>query len=119
LTGEIHATIERLRQEVDNAVQRMQATHASAGNVMSEVRLAAGAFEEITRGMGEIVQHNVQIATAAEQQTSVVESVERNTRQIRTLSASTADSAGHMVMASNEVAESSRELNRLVGAFRM
>ncbi|GAB7527990.1 methyl-accepting chemotaxis protein [Pseudomonas sp. 3A(2025)] len=119
LTGEIHATIERLRQEVDNAVQRMQATHTSAGEVMREVRLAAGAFEEITRGMGEIVQHNVQIATAAEQQTSVVESVERNTRQIRTLSASTADSAGHMVTASNEVAESSRELNRLVGAFRM
>ncbi|BAP45761.1 methyl-accepting chemotaxis protein [Pseudomonas sp. StFLB209] len=49
----------------------------------------------------------------------MVESVERNTRQIRTLSASTAESAGHMVTASNEVAESSRELHRLVGAFGM
>ncbi|MCQ9422370.1 methyl-accepting chemotaxis protein [Pseudomonas sp. LJDD11] len=119
LTGKMHNTIERLRLEVDNAAQRMQAIHVSAEDVMCEVRLAVGAFEAITQGMGETVQHNVQIATAAAQQTSVVESVERNTRQIRTLSASTAESAGHMVTASNEVAESSRELHRLVGAFGM
>ncbi|BAP45762.1 methyl-accepting chemotaxis protein [Pseudomonas sp. StFLB209] len=65
LTGKMHNTIERLRLEVDNAAQRMQAIHVSAEDVMCEVRLAVGAFEAITQGMGETVQHNVQIATAA------------------------------------------------------
>lgn len=119
LTGEINGTIDRLKREVSNAVQRIQTTHASAAEVMREVHFAAEAFKGITQGMAEIVQHNLQIAAAAEQQSSVVESVELNTREIRALSIDTTESADNMVRASDEVAELTRDLHRLVGTFRM
>jgi len=119
LTGEIDGTIERLQREVGNAVRRIRCTHDSAGEVVHQARLAAEAFADITEGMSVIVQHNLQIAAAAEQQAAVVESVERNTREIRTLSGATRESADDMVRASDEVAELTGSLHRLVGQFRM
>ncbi|MFI8743866.1 methyl-accepting chemotaxis protein [Pseudomonas sp. NPDC077186] len=119
LTGEIDGTIERLQREVGNAVRRIRATHDSAGEVVQLTRLAAEAFADITEGMAVIVQHNLQIAAAAEQQAAVVESVERNTREIRTLSGATRESADDMVRASDAVAELTGGLHRLVGQFKM
>lgn len=119
LTGEINCTIERLQQEVSHATQRIRTSHTSAGAVMQEVESATKAFADITQGMSEILGHNLQIATAAEQQASVVQSVERNTLEIRTLSSDNSVAADHMVSASNEVAEMTRNLHRLVGTFRM
>ena len=119
LTGEINCTIDRLQQEVSQATQRIRTSHMTAGVVMQEVESATKAFAEITQGMSEILGHNLQIATAAEQQASVVESVERNTLEIRTLSSDNSVAADHMVRASNEVAEMTRNLHRLVGTFRM
>ncbi|WP_457790941.1 methyl-accepting chemotaxis protein [Pseudomonas sp. PL-6] len=119
LTGEIDGTIERLQREVGNAVRRIRCTHDSAGEVVHQARLAAEAFADITEGMSEIVQHNLQIAAAAEQQAAVVESVERNTREIRALSSATRVSADDMVRASDEVAELTGSLHRLVGQFKM
>ena len=119
LTGEINCTIDRLQQEVSQATQRIRTSHMTAGVVMQEVESATKAFAEITQGMSEILGHNLQIATAAEQQASVVESVERNTLEIRTLSSDNSVAADNMVRASNEVAEMTRNLHRLVGTFRM
>ncbi|QSL92782.1 methyl-accepting chemotaxis protein [Ectopseudomonas toyotomiensis] len=119
LTGEIDGTIERLQREVGNAVRRIRCTHDRAGEVVHQARLAAEAFADITEGMSVIVQHNLQIAAAAEQQAAVVESVERNTREIRTLSGATRVSVDDMVRASDEVAELTGGLHRLVGQFKM
>lgn len=119
LTRDIDGTIERLQREVGHAVRRIQATHVRAAEVMQEIQSTAAAFEDITQGMGEIVQHNLQIAAAAEQQTAVVENVERNALAIRVLSSDTTKSANDMVRASDEVLELTGDLHRVVGNFRM
>lgn len=119
LTGEINCTIDRLQQEVGNAVQRIRTSHASAGAVVQEVKSTSKAFEAITQGMSEIVGHNLQIATAAEQQACVVESVERNTLEIRALSNDNTAAADNMVRTSDEVAVMTRNLHNLVAVFKM
>lgn len=100
-------------------MQRIRTSHASAGVVVQEVKSTTKAFEAITQGMSEIVEHNLQIATAAEQQACVVESVERNTLEIRALSNDHSAAADNLVRTSDEVAELTRSLHSLVGNFRM
>ncbi|WOD09984.1 methyl-accepting chemotaxis protein [Pseudomonas sp. NyZ704] len=119
LTDEIYGTIARLQQQVDSTVKTIQSSHTSATATVKEVSLAANIFESITGSMGEIVDHSTQIASAAEQQAAVVESVERNTLAIKALSEANADEAGRTLSASSEVADMTRKLNGMIGNFRV
>ncbi|NWA26646.1 methyl-accepting chemotaxis protein [Pseudomonas gingeri] len=119
LTGDIQQTIESLQQQVGNAVRTIQSSHASASTRVAEVTLTADIFQAITQAMGEIIDHNLQIASAAEQQAQVVEGVERNTLEIRALSESNAGEARTTVQVSDEVAGMTRELHRLIAHFKV
>jgi len=119
LTGDIQHTIEGLQQQVGNAVRTIQSSHASASTRVGEVTLTADIFQAITQAMEEIIDHNLQIASAAEQQAQVVEGVERNTLEIRALSESNASEARTTVQVSDEVAGMTRELHRLIAHFKV
>ena len=119
LTGDIQHTIESLQQQVGNAVRTIQSSHASASTRVGEVTLTADIFQAITQAMEEIIDHNLQIASAAEQQAQVVEGVERNTLEIRALSESNASEARTTVQVSDEVAGMTRELHRLIAHFKV
>jgi len=119
LTGEIQQTIERLQLQVESAVKTIQASHSSASTAVEEVTRTADIFEDIICGMGEIIDQNIQIASAAEQQSIVVEGVERNTLEIRSLSESNALEAENTVLISDEVAVMTRDLHRLLVHFRV
>jgi methyl-accepting chemotaxis protein len=119
LTGEIQHTIEQLQQQVGNAVRTIQSSHASASTRVGEVTRTADIFQGITQDMDEIIDHNLQIASATEQQAQVVEGVERNTLEIRSLSEGNANEARHTVRVSNEVAGMTREVHRLIAHFKV
>ena len=119
LTGEIYATIGRLQQQVSDAVRIIQASHCNASETVEEVTRTAAIFEGITESMGLIIDHNTQIASAAEQQAIVVENVERNTLAIKSLSEANATEASHTVAVSGEVVNMTRELHGLIGQFKM
>ncbi|WP_342406171.1 methyl-accepting chemotaxis protein [Stutzerimonas chloritidismutans] len=119
LTGEIYATIGRLQQQVSDAVRIIQASHCNASETVEEVTRTAAIFEGITESMGLIIDHNTQIASAAEQQAIVVENVERNTLAIKSLSEANATEASHTVAVSGEVVSMTRELHGLIGQFKM
>ncbi|TBU82382.1 methyl-accepting chemotaxis protein [Phytopseudomonas dryadis] len=119
LTGEIDQTIERLRQQVSNAVKTIRGSHQSAAQSVEQITLTASLFEQITGGMEQIIDHNIQIASAAEQQAAVVQGVEQNTLQIKGLSESNATEAEHTVQISGEVASMTRDLHGLIATFRM
>lgn len=86
---------------------------------VEEVSRAAGFFDDITSGMTQIVDHNIQIASATEEQASVVQGVEQNTFEIKALSESTASQAVSTANISNEVADMTRDLHELISNFKV
>ncbi|WP_372239651.1 methyl-accepting chemotaxis protein [Pseudomonas sp. 8Z] len=119
LTGEIDQTIGRLRQQVGNAVKTIRGSHESAAQSVEQVTLTANIFESITGSMDQIIDHNIQIASAAEQQAAVVQGVEQNTLEIKTLSESNAHEAQSTVHVSDELSGMTRDLHGLIAAFRV
>ncbi|MFY1020040.1 methyl-accepting chemotaxis protein [Ectopseudomonas khazarica] len=119
LTGEIDQTIERLRQQVGSAVKIIRGSHQSAAQSVEQVTLTASIFEAITDSMGQIIDHNVQIASAAEQQAAVVQGVEQNTLEIKYLSESNAQEAQSTVQVSGELTGMTRDLHGLIANFRV
>ncbi|MCQ4314294.1 methyl-accepting chemotaxis protein [Pseudomonas stutzeri] len=119
LTGEIYSTIGRLQQQVGDAVRIIQASHHNASETVEEVTRTAAIFAGITESMGQIIDHNTQIASAAEQQAAVVENVERNTLAIKSLSEANALEASQTVEVSTEVVSMTRDLHGLIGHFKM
>ncbi|MBN7823403.1 methyl-accepting chemotaxis protein, partial [Bowmanella sp. Y57] len=69
--------------------------------------------------MGQIIDHNVQIASAAEQQAAVVQGVEQNTLEIKYLSESNAQEAQSTVQVSGELTGMTRDLHGLIANFRV
>lgn len=119
LTGEIHANITRLQQDVLSAVTTIRSCHRNASATVEEVSRAAGFFDDITCGMTQIIDHSIQIASATEEQASVVQGVEQNTFEIKALSESTASQAVSTVNISNEVADMTRDLHGLIANFKV
>jgi methyl-accepting chemotaxis protein len=119
LTGEIDQTIDRLRVQVSNAVKTIRGSHQSAAQSVEQINLTASIFEQITGSMDQIIDHNIQIASAAEQQATVVQGVEQNTLEIKTLSDSNALEAQSTVSISDELASMTRDLHKLIAAFKV
>ncbi|WXL26767.1 methyl-accepting chemotaxis protein [Ectopseudomonas mendocina] len=119
LTGEIDQTIERLRVQVSDAVKTIRGSHHSAAQSVEQINLTASIFEQITGSMDQIIDHNIQIASAAEQQATVVQGVEQNTLEIKKLSDSNAIEAQSTVNISDELAGMTRDLHKLIAAFKV
>jgi methyl-accepting chemotaxis protein len=119
LTGEIDQTIERLRKQVSNAVRTIHDSHQSAAQSVEQITLTATIFEQITGSMEQIIDHNIQIASAAEEQAAVVQGVEQNTLEIKSLSDINANEASSAVQISDELAGMTRDLHSLIGAFKV
>ncbi|WP_341781516.1 methyl-accepting chemotaxis protein [Ectopseudomonas mendocina] len=119
LTGEIDRTIARLRQQVGSAVETIRGSHQSAARSVEQITLTANIFEQITGSMDQIIDHNIQIASAAEQQAAVVQGVEQNTLEIKSLSDSNAHEAQSTVSVSDELTGMTRDLHGLIANFKV
>ncbi|MFU3675698.1 methyl-accepting chemotaxis protein [Pseudomonas aeruginosa] len=119
LTEQIYVAIDRLKGQVGQAVASIQTSHKSVSAAANDVARTADIFEEITSGMDLIIDHNIQIASAAEQQATVVEGVERNTLEIKSLSDATTAEARNTVAISTDVAHMTRNLHGLISSFRL
>jgi methyl-accepting chemotaxis protein len=62
LMREIYNNITRLQQEVLSTVATIRSCHTNASATVEEVSRAAGFFDDITCGMTQIIDHNLQVA---------------------------------------------------------
>ncbi len=92
-TQEIHAIIERLQSGATTAVERMARNAEKAQSTMDQAARAGESLGAITVAVSTINDMNLQIATAAEEQTATAEEINRSVNGIR----DTASSAGHTV----------------------
>ncbi len=81
-TAEIQQIIENVQSGAKNAVVVMNSGSNSTQNCVNQAQLAGNALTEITDSVNQIHQMNTQIATAAEEQTTVANDISKNINEI-------------------------------------
>ena len=117
-TEEIQNMIERLQRNSRQAVEVMQASKDCAGASVEKADEASTSLTAITQAVTNISDMNVQIATAAEEQSSVSEEINRNISNINDVVRQTAEGTGQISEASSELAQLSNDLQLLVSQFK-
>jgi len=118
-TQEIQQMIERLQQGSEHAVNLMQTSNQQADKSVEQASSAGDALQKITESVASINDMAAQIATAAEEQTSVNEEINRNITNISTISDSTSTEADNTHHSSKELEELANNLNLLVSQFKV
>jgi len=103
---EIRLVIESLQQGTREVVGSIQSSHMLAQNSVHQVEQAVVSLKSIGEAVAVITDMNLQIASAAEEQSAVAEVINRNVAAIRDVAESLVDQA-------TESGQVSQSLNRL------
>ena len=118
-TQEIQKMIERLQTGASNAVEAMETGRTQAQAGVEQAQAAAQSLEAITHAVTTINEMNTMIASAAEEQTSVAEEMNKNIVNISQLSHDTAGAAEQTTSASTELSKLASQLESLVNQFKL
>lgn len=118
-TEEIQVMIERLQQGANQAVMTMESGRSQAQDSVKQAQSAGVSLQDITQSVASINEMNMQIAAAAEEQSSVAEEINRNVVNISRIAEETASGAQETENAGNEVSRVAHHLQELVSQFRL
>lgn len=118
-TQEIEAMIDKLQSGAKNAVTAMQAGREKAKVGVEQTKQAGEALAAITRAVATISEMNLQIASAAEEQSATTEEMNKNIININQLADETANSASQSTTASAELSKLATDLQNLVSQFKI
>lgn len=118
-TEEIQQMIQRLHAAVADAVAAMDAARVRAGESVEQVENAAGSLNSIAGEVSAISGMNLQIATAAEEQSAVAEEINRNISSISQIADTTSQGASDTHRHSETLVGLADDLRKLVSQFRL
>lgn len=118
-TVSIQKMIANLQSGSDRAATSMQETLGKAQEGASNVVRAEELLEEIAEGIATISDSNIQVASAAEQQSQVAEEIHRNVNDINTLVIQVSAGAEQTAVTSRELARLAEQQQGLVGRFKV
>ncbi|MFM4804086.1 methyl-accepting chemotaxis protein [Aeromonas bivalvium] len=118
-TEEIQKMIDGLQAQSARAVSAMAEGHGQSLTVVNQADAANEALGQITAHITQISDMNIQVATATEEQSSVVGEINRNVEDINQLTMETTDIAHQLTASSRSLQQLSGELDQLVGNFRL
>ncbi|MFV3314293.1 methyl-accepting chemotaxis protein [Pseudomonas sp. NY15374] len=116
--SEIRGVIEQLQAGTHVVVKAMQRSHAQATSSVEEVRRASKVLEEINGAVAVINDMNLQIASAAEEQSAVSEEVSKTVIAIRDVTKELATQSEHAAAIGTSLNELANEQQRLMSSFR-
>lgn len=116
-TEQIHKLIANLQQAAQTTVDTMQAGNEQAERGVAQVIEADEALEGIRQAIDRINEMAGQIASAAEEQSSVAEEINRNITNIAMLADDTTDQASRSAELSGELAQTAQRQVDLVQRF--
>jgi methyl-accepting chemotaxis protein len=116
-TTEIRTMIEQLQAGASAVVVAMGTSKDTAENTVTQAQEANGALERIRDAIQRISDMNMQIASAAEEQSLVAEEINTNTVKIKDLSEQVAEAAGNSSIAMDVQSENIRDQNGILDKF--
>jgi methyl-accepting chemotaxis protein len=116
-TSEIQSMIERLQVGASKAVTSMERSQENTQRSSSKANNAGNSLASITRAVDVIMEMNTQIASAAEEQSSVTEELNRSIINIRDVASETSMAAQLTSAATADLNDMSGKLQTLVGRF--
>ncbi|MCS5516019.1 methyl-accepting chemotaxis protein [Pseudomonas qingdaonensis] len=114
-TAEIETLIGSLQQGAQRAAERMHTSQGMVGTTVGLANEAGVELQAITHTVTHIQAMNVQIATAAEQQSAVAEEIGRSVISVRDVAEQTSTASAHTATSAAELARLGTELQ---GCFR-
>lgn len=118
-TEEITGMITALQNSTQSAVHTMSSCHDLANASVSDVKQATDSFSDIAEAIKNISDMATQIATAAEEQASVTNEIDRNTNSINDASMKFYDSATQGQKQAAELNEQANSMQQLVAQFKL
>ncbi|MEW8428999.1 MAG: methyl-accepting chemotaxis protein, partial [gamma proteobacterium symbiont of Ctena orbiculata] len=118
-THEIQEIIEQLVSASRQAVKVMDGSKKEADQSVSDSNRAGDALAQIASAVESISEMNSVIATAASEQTSVANEINKNIIAINEVSHQTAEGTCRTLKESEEVARISSQLDQMVNQFKV
>jgi methyl-accepting chemotaxis protein len=116
-TADIQEMIQSLQSGVQQTVQVMQTSQQQAGESVAQANLAHNALEKITQAVEAITQMSTQIATAAEEQSAVAESINVSVVDITQLAEDSAHDSSSAYTVSTEMSREVDQMGALLDQF--
>ncbi|WP_312467920.1 methyl-accepting chemotaxis protein [Stutzerimonas nitrititolerans] len=117
-TLEIQQVIEQLQSGARNAAEVMHRGRAQVDSSVLQAQQAGSSLTSITIAVASISDMNVQIASAAEQQSAVSDEISQNVVNINQVADRVTESASQTAQASSQLAHLAAGLQTLVGQFK-
>ncbi len=118
-TQEIQEMIENLQTGSREAVKVMESSRATTQKTVEKASEAAESLNKIAEAVAVISDMNIQIASAAEEQSVVAQEIDKNIVQISDLAGEGADQTTHVSDASEKLSKLSNSLSDLVQRFKV
>ncbi|WP_282413777.1 methyl-accepting chemotaxis protein [Pseudomonas sp. PS01299] len=116
---EIRIVIERIQTGTRGVVATMHSSQTQAHNNAGQIRQAVDALGKISDAVTVISDMNLQIASAAEQQSAVAEEVNRNVSAIRTVTETLTEQATESAAISSQLNALASQQMTLMDQFRV
>lgn len=116
---EIHGMIEKLQVGARDSVSTMTESQRQSESSVGIANQAGERLGSVTQSIGEIDAMNQSVATATEEQTSVIESLNMDITEINTLNQEGVENLQSTLRACGDLEQQAARLKQLVGSFRI
>ncbi|EGU47914.1 Methyl-accepting chemotaxis protein [Vibrio ichthyoenteri ATCC 700023] len=118
-TDEIQKMINQLQSDAKDAVMAMEAGKSVTHEGVASSDEAVEVLTSISERIHDISDRNTQVATATEEQSTVVYTINNNIEEINAINAATTSTAEELALASAELKDLSQRLDSMVGSFKL
>ena len=118
-TNEVQAMIDKLQSEANRAVGAMAQSRSSSLEGVAAVDEASQSLITISEGIAIISDMNIQVAAATEEQSTVVENINRNMSDINDITQRNVDSGQDAAAACQSLLQLAHRLDSLVANFKI
>ncbi|GFZ67872.1 methyl-accepting chemotaxis protein [Pseudomonas amygdali pv. eriobotryae] len=118
-TEEIEGLISGLQSGTDQVASILEGSRVLTDRSVDLTRQASESLASITRSVASIESMNLQIATAAEEQSAVTDEINRSVTSVREISEQTSSASDETAKSSVELSRLGEHLQALVGRFKL
>jgi len=118
-TNEVQTMIDKLQSEASRAVTAMEQSRNRSREGVQAVDEASNSLSGISQQIASISDMNIQVAAATEEQSTVVEDINRNVTEINDITQRTAQTAQAAAQASKALNQLASRLDTLVARFKV